>query len=262
MAVFLVVSMGAAMLVSSSSDDSDAGYVINSKETGIDYVKTGGSYVFTVTNDTDAIVYASWNLNNSSGTSQSNGSFSTEAHQTSDVSVTAPSTAGDYKFVVKFYSASTKADSEHIADKAKSLKVVEPVKITVTFENKSTTALKFDAYLQVKKDGDWKTEDGSTSTVSVTAKNTTTDTNGTGTYTYEYVVRDLDRTTTYRVHTDDPTAQTAVKGLDTEYNFYTSQNNYDLITWLLVIVLIILLIFIIWIYRKPVKNYGKPKARK
>lgn len=262
MAVFLVASMGAMMFIGNDSNDSDAGYVIDSKETGVDYVKTGGSYVFTVKNTTDVIVYGSWNLNNSSGTSQSNGSISINANNSTDISVTAPTTAGDYKLVVKFYSASTKTDSEHIADKAKSLKVVEPVKITVTFENKSTTALTFDAYLQVKKDGEFKTVEGSTSKVSVTAKNTTTNTNGTGTYTYEYVVRDLDRTTTYKVCSDDETAKVAVKGLGTEYNFYSSQNNYDLITWLLVIVLIILIIIIIWVYRKPVKNYGKPKARK
>jgi len=255
--VFLVATMGAVALVD-NNDDSDAGYIISSDT---DYVQTSKSFTFNVYNGSDATVYCKWNLNNSSGKSQSNGSTTINSGATGDISVTAPSAAGDYRFVVKFYNNSDYADDHHIADREKSLKVVEPVTIKVTFENKSVNKITFNAYLMVKKGDNWEKVDGSNQDVTVSAYNETSKTNGTGTYSYQYVVKDLDRTTYYKVCSDDEVAK-GISGLNTEMKIYTTQNSYDLITWFLVIILIILIIIIIWVYRKPVKNYGKPKGRK
>ena len=43
---------------------------------------------------------------------------------------------------------------------------------------------------------------------------------------------------------------------------YTSSNDYRLVEYLCIGVLVVLLIIAIWIYRKPIKNRGKPKARR
>ena len=53
-----------------------------------------------------------------------------------------------------------------------------------------------------------------------------------------------------------------VSGLGTEHTFYYDQGNMNAYTYLMVLLFIIVTIIAVWIYRKPVKNYGKPKARR
>ena len=53
-----------------------------------------------------------------------------------------------------------------------------------------------------------------------------------------------------------------ITGLGEEYTFYIGDNSYTAWIALLVIFVIILILVLVWVYRKPVKNYGKPKSRR
>ena len=53
-----------------------------------------------------------------------------------------------------------------------------------------------------------------------------------------------------------------MSGLDAKQTFYYHQDTQDYIMWIVGIVLVLMIIFAIWVFRKPVKNYGKPKARR
>lgn len=258
LAVFLVATVGVCSFVNEGTNDSDAGYIITGDQ---DYVATGETITLKVTNPTGEKVYCSWDLKNSSGESKNNGSFEVDVNNFFEVDVSAPSTAGDYKFVVKFYNNEDKADEHFVAEREMSVYVVEPITIKVTFSNSSKNAVTFRAHLEIKEGDQWKRVEGSEQDVKVSAYNPETETNGTGTYTFDYIVKNLDRTTTYRISPDSEIAK-GIQGLEKEMHFYTSQNDYSFITWFLVIILIILIIVMIWIYRKPVKNFGKPKGRK
>ena len=54
----------------------------------------------------------------------------------------------------------------------------------------------------------------------------------------------------------------SIEGLGEEHTFYIGDNSYTWVTALLVLVIILLLFVMVWVYRKPVKNYGKPKSRR
>ena len=55
-----------------------------------------------------------------------------------------------------------------------------------------------------------------------------------------------------------------VEGLGAEgtVTFYVGQTSYTLVETIMVIFIIVLLIVLLFIIRKPVKNIGKPKARR
>ena len=55
-----------------------------------------------------------------------------------------------------------------------------------------------------------------------------------------------------------------VTGLGPEHThtIYVEDKSYTFIEVTAVIVLIIVVLLMIWVYRKPVKNFGKPKARR
>ena len=46
-----------------------------------------------------------------------------------------------------------------------------------------------------------------------------------------------------------------ISGLGEEYTFYIGDSSYTMWVALLVIVIILLALVIIWVYRKPVKNF-------
>ena len=53
-----------------------------------------------------------------------------------------------------------------------------------------------------------------------------------------------------------------IEGLGVEHTFYIGDTSYTWMVVLLVLVIIIVLLVMVWVYRKPVKNYGKPKSRR
>ena len=53
-----------------------------------------------------------------------------------------------------------------------------------------------------------------------------------------------------------------ITGLDQESVFYIGHDDYQIATVLAALLFVILLIVLIFVIRKPVKNYGKPKGRR
>ena len=168
------------------------------------------------------------------------------------VKVTAPKTAGTYTLVVDF---KVKVDSESrdpITEKMV-IKVVDPVKLTVTLKgdmNSNIDPSGVGVYFYV--DGE-KYDDSYTTF--------TLNNNGTATVTYN-LVEDLKKGShTFWVESVDET-NVMVDGLGEKHTFYVGEKSYTMWTALVVVILLIVIIAFVWVYRKPVKNYGKPKARR
>ena len=87
--------------------------------------------------------------------------------------------------------------------------------------------------------------------------------NGTKEVSYEYITKNVSDGKFY-LEADTTGLGGMIKGLgpDSTHNFYASANDYTWIEILAVVVVIILAILAIYIYRKPIRNYGKPKARR
>ena len=164
------------------------------------------------------------------------------------VSVTAPSTSGDYTFVAKFYESST--STEVLAEKKVPLKVVDPITLKFTLKNTGATDVTISTYFKINGE---KVED-SISSVTITA-------NGTKDVTYDYIVKDV-TDTTYSLESDNVISGSGISGLSVEKKFYSSDSDYTVLTVISVIILVIVLIALLVVYRKPVVNKGKPKGRR
>ncbi|MFA6709867.1 MAG: hypothetical protein WCR83_00885 [Candidatus Methanomethylophilaceae archaeon] len=249
MTVLSLFAVGAMCIV--LSDDSDGAYT--DVEGNSTYVETGGTVTFTLSGD--AAYYYTASLLNSSGTAQSGAVSSSgtlgSTTFTSTTTVTAPTTAGNYTLSIVFYEDSTKA--VQISTKAVPLKVVDPVKLTATLSNNGEIAMTISVFFVIN--GERVTDSEKTVTVAA---------NGTEDVTYDYVVKDLSDSTSFYLASDDSTIAGKISGLgpDNTQSFYTSANDYTLIISVVSIVLVLLVIITVYIYRKPVKNFGKPKARR
>lgn len=168
------------------------------------------------------------------------------------LTVKAPKTAGTYKLTVVF-TATVDDKKQDPITKEVNFKVVVPVKLSVTLKNNSNTDLKgflVDFYV----DGKIVTD----KPVEVTAL---ADSEGKASYDY---AGDLSGGAhKFKVSASDKSLVAGnIAGLDKEHSFYVGQSDYNLVTILMGIFLVIIIIIAIYVYRKPVKNYGKPKARR
>ena len=149
----------------------------------------------------------------------------------------------------------TEGETEYV--RTAYVRAVDPIKLSVTVENTSAVSRSFVAYFYVKDGDGWMKLDDSKQTVDVEA-------NGSQTLSYDYVVKDVSNTTFCLKAEDTATIGGEIKGLGEEYahTYYTSANDYKMIEYLCIGVLVVLLIVAFWIYRKPVRNFGKPKGRR
>ena len=234
------------------ADDADA--TSFSVTSDADWVKVGERFEFRVSGDDDARSYEfNYALYDSSGKKMSGTSSSYDRDVStsgSDCSFDAPKEAGNYRLVVTFMDK----DKNTVAERVLFVKVVEPVTLSVTLYNPSDAKRTLNVYFVVNGE---RMEDSGKEPITIEA-------NSSKTVTYEYVVRDLGRSTTFYVEAADGTlgGDVVVLGEEHSHTFYTAQNNYTFVEALAVIVLIIVVIAAIWIYRKPIKNLGKPKARR
>ena len=263
MNTFLIAALMAltcfAGLAVFASDSSDAVSIGLSGDT--DWVETGETIQFEVTAEgytsSDGVSYTAA-VYNSSGTRMTSAVTSNEISiRSSDYSytltVTAPNTAGDYRLVVTFTQEDADGNDVQIAQRVQNIKVVEPVTLSVVLSNDQDVARNITVYYVING----TRVDDSRQEITVPA-------NGSTTVTYDYVVRDLAQETTFYLEAAGDTLSGDVTGLGADYShtFYVNDNNYTLYEVLAVIVLIIVAIVAIYIYRKPVKNYGKPKSRR
>jgi hypothetical protein len=245
----LAILMLGAMTCVFVSDDVDGAYTnIEGSSTYSEVKKTT-----TFTLGGDDTYYFTASLLDSKGTVQSGKVSSSSGTLNSDFKyslvVTAPNTAGDYYLSVTFYTDSTK--DTQVSQKSAPLKVVDPVVLTAKLTNSGDIAVTFNVYFMVNG----VKIDDSEQSVTVAA-------NGTKDVTYNYIVKDLGSETKFCLQSDDKTIQNVVTGLGVTKSFYTSGNDYTWVVVLAVVIIIALFIMIVYILRKPVKNTGKPKARR
>jgi len=179
-----------------------------------------------------------------SAVSPSTGSLESGEYKT--LTVTAPSNAGKYTLKVEFLKNSEKDSTEEYAFSsvtAKTLTVnLKTDKVTLNMES-------FGVFFYV--DGE-KLED-SYSTVTLSR-------DGTGSVSYDWIADPAAGQHTFYVEAAG--SVDAIKGLSEVHTFYIGDNDYTVWTALAIILLIALIIWGISVYRKPVKNFGKPKARR
>ena len=255
--IVALLMMGAFVCCAFVSEDSDADdtVVTINVEPSSDFCGTSKTVTYHLSGD-GAYEYEA-DLLNSSG--ESSGSVTYKSNKldayggtyTKDITVTAPSTAGDYTFTVKFYQ-----DSAHevlLAEKKAPLKVVEPITLKYTLKNEGETDITFTPYFVINGE---KVDDSITGDITVPA-------NGTKDVTYDYYTKDVSDTR-YYLDTDNQMVNNVITGLgaENEKTFYAHDNDYTAITAIVVSVLIVLLIVFFFIYRKPVINKGKPKGRR
>lgn len=259
MALALVFMAGAGLMAAdSSADDATTSIVFDSSSVATEAtVDATITFNYTGTYEQIEVTYTA-KLTNSSGTTQSDavspstGSLSPGVKET--LTVTAPEDAGTYKLTVVFEYTVDDGDEVEVTNSA-SLKVVTAITLSVDLTNNSTvdiTNLLLDFYVDGKKVNDDPVK------VSIAAGETET-------ASYDkYAPENLlggSHTLSVQVNEDSLLAN-SITGLDDDHTFYVGHSSYSLLNVLMAIFLILIIILAIYIYRKPVKNYGKPKARR
>jgi hypothetical protein len=253
--VLMLLVTGTAFVIAVADQSADGAYT--NVEGSSTYSGVSKTTTFTLTGDSDYYFTAS--LVNSSGTAQSSavspssGTLSSSTYKYT-VTVTAPSTSGQYYLKIVFYEDSTKATK--ISEKTAPLKVVDAIVLSATLKNTTETSLTMTVYFMVNGT---KIDDSEQSVTVAAASDSST--KGVKTVTYNYYTKDVGDFS-FSLQSDDANVSEMVTGLGTTHKVYSSDDSYDFLTWFLAIVLVIMVIILVYIYRKPVVNTGKPKARR
>ena len=255
--------------------DADAGSDVYTNISGEDYViKTGSDATYSIIYDGDfkqfgekASVSIKFDakLVNSKGETQSRGvspsSGDLENNVNKSLTVTAPKDDGTYKlhvdFIVEITDADEGIDQDDIDDMSRSevciIKVVDPIKLTVDLKgdmNSNIDPSGVGVYFFV--DGEKYEESYTTFTLN---------TNGTATVSFDLVADLSHGSHQFWVETAEG-SNVMVDGLNEKHTFYVGEDSYTVWIALLVVILLIVIIAFVYVYRKPVKNYGKPKSRR
>lgn len=187
----------------------------------------------------------------SDAVSPSSGSLTNGVKET--LKITAPKTAGTYKLVVVF-SPTIDDKKQDDVTKEVSFKSVAPIKLSLKLTNKSNTDLTdmlFDFYVDGVKVSDEPVK------VTVHAGKDAT-------ASYDYATAHISNGAhKFKVTASgDSLVAQNITGLDVDHTFYVGKTDYNLVIILMDIFVVILVLIAIYIYRKPVKNFGKPKARR
>ena len=173
----------------------------------------------------------------------------------STLTVTAPKDAGTYTLQVTYTGSVTEdgeeKDIEAVTDTFV-IKAVEPITLTteVSLKDPNVDLSGYGVYFWV----DGEKMDDSYTTFNVSS-------NGTGTVTYDWVADASAGKHTYWVESANG-GVVSVDGLDKKHDFYVGDNDYTWYIVLAVLFVIAMIIVLVWVYRKPVKNFGKPKSRR
>ncbi len=88
------------------------------------------------------------------------------------------------------------------------------------------------------------------------------DKDGSTTVTYKWITDSGNGKHSFYLEAADGGNMVKIEGLGDVHDFYIGDNSYTWLVALMVVTVILLLLVMVWVYRKPVKNYGKPKARR
>ena len=214
-------------------------------EDGIFLIRDGGIYRYT------ARVLDSSGSVRSGVVSPTSGTFTQTA---TGLTITAPNAPGDYTLEVVFFTGSS-STSESFT-KTYPIKVVEPIKLSVELRNNTKVNI---TGLTIKFVVDGKEYDATEENTNITIP-----ANGTKTVTFDWVVDSpADGRHTFHLTTEfQGVAQAEITGIGQEIEFFIGQESNTLVTVLMVVITLVLVIILIWVIRKPVKNFGKPKGRR
>ena len=184
----------------------------------------------------------------SSAVSPSSGDLTNDVSE--EITVEAPKEAGKYTLVVEYTYKVGDADEKVITEE-KTVRAVEPITLSVTLSNKDGNV---DAAI-----GLYFVVDGNVIEDSYTT--TTFNKDGTATASYDWIAAPSDGKHTFKVIPAEGEAL-AIEGLGETHTFYVGETSYTTYIILAVLFVAIMVFVLIWVYRKPVKNYGKPKSRR
>lgn len=217
--------------------------------------------------DLSMSIYYTARLVDSNGDTVSNGVSPSSSDLDNGVAKTltvfAPDDAGSCTLIVEFEVEVTYTETDDEGEKMTheetitrieefAISVVEPITLSVTLTNNSDSPLKgYNVHFYV----DGERMDDSLTSIDL-------DANGTTTITYEWITDAGAGTHEFYVASVDGGNMVDIEGLETVHTFYIGDNDYTWIVALLVVVIIVLTLVMVWVYRKPVKNYGKPKSRR
>jgi hypothetical protein len=254
----------AAGIVLLSDDSSASSFDVHAKENDYGKVSSSLTYYMDYVLDSTEATYEAVLLDsdgNSKGTVSKSPSTLRNTSSRATFTISLPSDAGDYTLKVTVTEGSDENKVEYV--RTAYVRAVDPIKLSVTVNNTGAVARSFVAYFYVE------TDDGFVKAETVSAGGSSKQTidvaaNGSKTVTYDYVVRDASNTTFCLKADDTATIGGDIQGLgeDHAHTYYTSANDYKMIEYLCIGVIVILLIVALWVYRKPIRNFGKPKGRR
>jgi hypothetical protein len=260
LAVFAMVFTAGAAFIGSSSGVDGASAVIEG-ETNL--VKTGGSLTYQIMFYEDkpfetldlsysAVLKDADGNTQSGAVSPSTGSLTNGVEST--LTIKAPAAAGKYILTVTF-TEKIDGGSATTTERTQTITVREPITLTAVLKNNSNVDFTdFAVYFRV----DGVLVEESKQLITVKSGETTT-------VKYEWVTESISngahafQVVAGEENIGDYSGDVIVGG---KGEFYVGHSDYGLINILLVVALIVMGIFLFYIYRKPVKNYGKPKSRR
>jgi hypothetical protein len=226
-----------------------------------DLVRTGGNITFQIMFfepnpfDTLDISFTATLKNRSGATagsvSPSSGTLSNGVE--ASLSITAPKDSGKYTLTVTF---SERINNEPAVktERTQTITVVKPITLSATlFNNSNVDFTDFAVYFHV----DGKLVEDSKTLISVASGDRTD-------VSYDYVVESLasGKHTFSVVAGSENLGNTDNVIVGGEGTFYVGASDYGLINIMIGVLLIVVIIATVIFYRRPVKNYGKPKSRR
>jgi len=255
MSIVLLASMAVSVFAASASADEDGINTYADIRADSYTVATSRTITYTIYAEggTEPVGFVA-TLRDSNGSTV--GSVSAGGRTTVDMdgvtlTVTAPSTAGTYTLNVRF--TYTDVDETTTVTKTAPLTVVTPIRLSATIDNSAGGAIvNMDVWFVVNGER----VVGSDRMVNI-------DAGARETITYDWATEGLSKGAHWMMLEGQvgPIPQMA-PGLNEMTTFYVGQNDYSLIETILIILFIVLLIVLFIVYRKPVKNFGKPKSRR
>ena len=202
-------------------------------------------------NDKDITFEAKLTDGNGNSVSYVSPSYGVAESEGTPVTITAPSDPGMYTLTVEFTFTDDSDDTVTVT-KTAPVRVVVPIVLSATLVNEGDTIADMSVWFVV----DGKVIEESEQNVTINAKSSRS-------VTYDWITGGLSGGEhKVELRGEVGPIREDVKGLNDPTSFYVGQKSYTLTEALIVVVVIVLLIILIVVIRKPVKNVGKPKARR
>ena len=256
--IFMASAFAGIAVMSDASDATDPVVNYGFEGEGVIATSTSSTYKFTFTESAEfgslALTYTATLVKDgktvSGGVSPTEGSLSNGTALS--LTVASQSEAGAYRLKVDVVETVDDGEATYNYSAVKDITIIEPITFSVTINNTGSTDL-YKGKVQFYLDGQVITD--SEKEINLSAGSSTT-------LTYDYMPTELSAGKhTYYIQAVDGTVIDGI-GADNAVTFYYKQGDYSLFNYLLLLGIVIFLILLVWVFRKPVKNFGKPKSRR